>query len=82
MKNWQNAASTSKAKSLSQNMAEAARDQPKVAYEHGAVGCLIYSDLKTMAIIEVMYIRKAHFVPNRVFNAGSVMDMPVYPGDP
>jgi N-acetylated-alpha-linked acidic dipeptidase len=56
--------------------------KPKVAAEHGAVGCLIFSDPHDDG-----------YNPGEVFPAGayrnrdgvqrgSVMDMPVYPGDP
>jgi N-acetylated-alpha-linked acidic dipeptidase len=56
--------------------------KPKVAAEHGAIGCLIYSDP-----------RDDGFYVNGVFpdgpmrnrdgvQRGSVMDMPTYPGDP
>ena len=31
--------------------------KPKVAYEHGAIGCLIYSDPETTGISPVMSIR-------------------------
>jgi N-acetylated-alpha-linked acidic dipeptidase len=56
--------------------------KPKVAAEHGAVGCLIYSDPH-----EDGYNRGDVF-PNGPYRnpdgvqRGSVMDMPVYPGDP
>lgn len=56
--------------------------KPKLAAEHGAVGCLIYSDPH-----EDGYFRGDSYPvgPMRpMFGAqrGSVMDMPVYPGDP
>src|SRR3954469_2725310 len=56
--------------------------KPKVAAEHGAVGCLIYSDPH-----EDGYNRGDVFPKGPYRNAdgvqrGSVMDMPVYPGDP
>src|ERR1051325_2509951 len=56
--------------------------KPKVAAEHGAVGCLIYSDPH-----EDGYSRGDVFPKGPYRNAdgvqrGSVMDMPVYPGAP
>ena len=56
--------------------------KPKVAAEHGALGCLIYSDPH-----EDGYNRGDVFPKGPYRNAdgvqrGSVMDMPVYPGDP
>ena len=57
--------------------------KPKVAAEHGAVGCLIYSDPQRR------WVRRRRRVSRRVrcgradgVQRGSVMDMPVYPGDP
>ncbi|HTX34914.1 MAG TPA: M28 family metallopeptidase [Bryobacteraceae bacterium] len=56
--------------------------KPKVAAEHGAVGCLIYSDPH-----EDGYFNGDVFPVGGLRNRdgvqrGSVMDMPVYPGDP
>jgi N-acetylated-alpha-linked acidic dipeptidase len=56
--------------------------KPKVAAEHGAVGCLIYSDPRDDG-----YERGDVFPGGPMRNRdgvqrGSVMDMPIYPGDP
>ena len=55
--------------------------KPKVAWEHGAVGCIIYSDPKTTATSRRRVPDRA-FRPEQGVQRGSVMDMPVYPGDP
>jgi N-acetylated-alpha-linked acidic dipeptidase len=56
--------------------------KPKLAQEHGAAGCLIYSDpAQDGYAVEKPYpdgpMRPAHGVQR-----GSVADMPLYPGDP
>ncbi len=56
--------------------------KPKLAAQHGAIGCLIYSDPKDDG-----YVRGESFPEGPMRSAegaqrGSVMDMPVYPGDP
>ena len=53
-----------------------------MAAEHGAVGCLIYSDPRDDG-----YFVEAAFPGGPMRNKdgvqrGSVMDMPTYPGDP
>jgi N-acetylated-alpha-linked acidic dipeptidase len=54
----------------------------KVAYEHGAIGCLIYSDPRDDGYYAGdMYPEGPYKNPYAV-QRGSVMDMPVYPGDP
>src|SRR5262249_41244402 len=58
------------------------RDQPKVAYEHGAVGCLIYSDPRDDGYFAGDVYPDGAFRPEQGVQRGSVMDMPVYPGDP
>ena len=56
--------------------------KPKVAAEHGAVGCLIYSDPRDDGYFQGdIYPRGAMRPPDGV-QRGSVMDMPVYVGDP
>jgi N-acetylated-alpha-linked acidic dipeptidase len=56
--------------------------KPKVAAERGAVGCLIYSDPRDdgYAIGDVFPIGPMR--PGAGVQRGSVMDMPVAPGDP
>jgi N-acetylated-alpha-linked acidic dipeptidase len=56
--------------------------KPKVAYEHGAVGCLIYSDPADDGYAAGDVYPKGAFRPKEGVQRGSVMDMPVYPGDP
>ncbi len=56
--------------------------KPKVAAEHGAIGCLIYSDP-----MDDGYFVDGVFPDGPMRNSngvqrGSVMDMPTYPGDP
>ena len=56
--------------------------KPKVAAEHGAVGCLIYSDPMGDGYFQGdVYPKGAWRRPDGV-QRGSVMDMPLYPGDP
>ncbi len=56
--------------------------KPKVAAEHGAVGCLIYSDPRDDGYYQGDAYPKGGFRPAYGAQRGSVMDAPVYPGDP
>jgi N-acetylated-alpha-linked acidic dipeptidase len=56
--------------------------KPKVAYEHGAVGCIIYSDPLDDGYAQGDVYPAGAFRPKDGVQRGSVMDMPVYPGDP
>jgi N-acetylated-alpha-linked acidic dipeptidase len=56
--------------------------KPKVAAEHGAVGCLIYSDPRDDGYGPGDTFPNGPFRPADGAQRGSVMDMPVYPGDP
>ncbi len=56
--------------------------KPKVAYEHGAVGALIYSDPKDDGYAEGDMYPAGPYRPKDGVQRGSVMDMPTYPGDP
>ncbi|HZS48368.1 MAG TPA: transferrin receptor-like dimerization domain-containing protein [Blastocatellia bacterium] len=56
--------------------------KPKVAYEHGAVGCIIYSDPKDDGYYRGDVYPEGPYRPEQGVQRGSVMDMPVYPGDP
>jgi len=56
--------------------------KPKVAAEHGAVGCLIYSDPSGDGYTQGDVFPKGGFRPADGVQRGSVMDMPLYPGDP
>jgi N-acetylated-alpha-linked acidic dipeptidase len=56
--------------------------KPKVAAEHGAVGCLIYSDPHEDGFVQGDTFPKGAWRPKDGVQRGSVADMPVYPGDP
>ena len=56
--------------------------KPKVAYEHGAIGCIIYSDPEDDGYAQGDVYPEGAFRPKGGVQRGSVMDMPVYPGDP
>ncbi len=56
--------------------------KPKVAAEHGAVGCIIYSDPKDDGFGAGDVFPAGPMRPPFGAQRGSVMDMPVYPGDP
>ncbi len=56
--------------------------KPKVAAEHGAIGCLIYSDPADDGYVQGDVYPVGAFRPWDGVQRGSVMDMPVYPGDP
>src|SRR5918912_989336 len=56
--------------------------KPKVAAEHGAIGCIIYSDPRDDGYFEGdVFPQGPMRNPNGV-QRGSVLDMPLYPGDP
>src|SRR3954471_11810666 len=56
--------------------------KPKVAAEHGAVGCLIYSDPGDDGYNGGDVFPAGPMRPAQGVQRGSVADMPVYPGDP
>jgi N-acetylated-alpha-linked acidic dipeptidase len=56
--------------------------KPKLAAEHGAVGCIIYSDPKDDGYARGESYPAGPMRPPDGVQRGSVMDMPVYPGDP
>ncbi|MGB2900678.1 MAG: M28 family metallopeptidase [Candidatus Acidiferrum sp.] len=56
--------------------------KPKVAAEHGAVGCLIYSDPHEDGFVQGETFPAGPFRPPDGVQRGSVADMPFYPGDP
>jgi N-acetylated-alpha-linked acidic dipeptidase len=56
--------------------------KPKVAQEHGALGCLIYSDPRDDGYFQGDVYPKGSFRPAGGVQRGSVMDMPLYVGDP
>ena len=56
--------------------------KPKVAAEHGAVGCIIYSDPREDGYFEGDVFPGGPWRPKEGVQRGSVMDMVLYPGDP
>ena len=56
--------------------------KPKVAAEHGAIGCLIYSDPRNDGYYQGDVYPKGPWRSENGAQRGSVMDMPVFPGDP
>ncbi|HWG11152.1 MAG TPA: transferrin receptor-like dimerization domain-containing protein [Rhodanobacteraceae bacterium] len=56
--------------------------KPKLAWEHGAVGCLIYSDPRDDGYFQGDAYPKGGWRPAGGVQRGSVADMQVYPGDP
>src|ERR1700704_6526418 len=56
--------------------------KPKVAAEHGAIGCLIYSDPHEDGFVRGEIFPAGAFRPPDGVQRGSVADMPFYPGDP
>jgi N-acetylated-alpha-linked acidic dipeptidase len=56
--------------------------KPKVAAEHGAIGCIIYSDPRDDGYAQGDVYPKGAYRNENGAQRGSVMDMPVHPGDP
>src|SRR5436309_2370383 len=56
--------------------------KPKVAAEHGAVGCLIFSDPHEDGFFQGDTSPGGPYRPPDGVQRGSVEDMPLYPGDP
>ncbi len=56
--------------------------KPKVAYEHGAIGCIIYSDPGDDGYSAGDVYPKGAYKNEFGVQRGSVMDMVIYPGDP
>ena len=56
--------------------------KPKVAAEHGAVGCLIYSDPRNDGFFQGDIYPKGAWRSENGAQRGSVADMPTFPGDP
>ncbi len=55
--------------------------KPKLAAEKGAIGCIIYSDPKDDGYYQGDVYPKGAFKNPTGVQRGSVMDMPLYPGD-
>ncbi len=56
--------------------------KPKVAFEHGAVACIIYSDPRDDGFFRGLTYPEGPFRPEHGVQRGSVSDMPLFPGDP
>ncbi len=56
--------------------------KPKLAAEKGAIGCIIYSDPRDDGYFQGDVYPKGPFRSGEGVQRGSVMDMPLYPGDP
>ena len=56
--------------------------KPKVAAEHGAIGCILYSDPKEDGYYQDEVFPEGPMRNENGVQRGSVADMPVYPGDP
>jgi len=56
--------------------------KPKVAAQHGAIGCILYSDPRDDGYYRGDSYPDGPMRPAEGAQRGSVMDMPIYPGDP
>lgn len=56
--------------------------KPKVAAEHGAIGCLIFSDPHEDGYFQGDVFPEGPYRPKDGVQRGSVADMPLYSGDP
>jgi N-acetylated-alpha-linked acidic dipeptidase len=56
--------------------------KPKLAYEHGAIGCIIYSDPGDDGYVQDDVLPNGPMRPPYGVQRGSVADIPLYPGDP
>jgi N-acetylated-alpha-linked acidic dipeptidase len=56
--------------------------KPKVAAEHGAIGCILYSDPRDDGYFEGDAYPAGAFRSEHSAQRGSVADMPFHPGDP
>ncbi len=56
--------------------------KPKVAAEHGALACIVYSDPRDDGYFQNDVFPAGPDRPRDGAQRGSVMDMPLYPGDP
>ncbi len=56
--------------------------KPKVAAEHGAIGCIIYSDPRDDGYAQGDVYPRGPYRNEHGVQRGSVADMPLYPGDP
>ncbi len=56
--------------------------KPKLAYEHGAIGCIIYSDPADDGYVQNDVLPKGPMRPPQGVQRGSVSDTSLYAGDP
>ncbi len=56
--------------------------KPKLAHEHGALGCIIYSDPADDGYVQGDILPKGPMRPPDGVQRGSVADTTIYPGDP
>ncbi len=56
--------------------------KPKIAAEHGAIGCIIYSDPRDDGYHQGDVYPDGPYRSDQGAQRGSVADMPVFPGDP
>ncbi|MCY4672339.1 MAG: M28 family peptidase [Bacteroidetes bacterium] len=56
--------------------------KPKLAAEHGAIGCILYSDPKDDGFFQGQTYPEGSFRMDQGVQLGSVADMPLFPGDP
>jgi len=56
--------------------------KPKVAYEHGAIGCILYSDPRDDGYFQGDVYPEGPYRMEHGVQRGAVQDMPLYPGDP
>ena len=56
--------------------------KPKLAAEHGAIGCIIYSDPADDGYVQDAVFPDGPMRPADGVQRGSVLDAPLYPGDP
>ena len=56
--------------------------KPKIAYEHGAAGCILYSDPRDDGYFQGDEFPRGPDRPAEGVQRGSVLDLTLYPGDP
>ncbi len=56
--------------------------KPKLAAEHGAIGCILYSDPRDDGFFQGEPYPEGSFRMDQGVQLGSVADMPLFPGDP
>jgi N-acetylated-alpha-linked acidic dipeptidase len=56
--------------------------KPRLAHEHGAIGCILYSDPRDDGYFLGDTFPKGPYRPRDAVQRGSVLDMSWYPGDP